>query len=81
MAEKVTVKIAVSIDEHGDWCAAGWPGEFYENKKDHDLDMVCASKEFISEGNLKIYFIEAEIDAPEKKLIETIKCEAVEVGE
>lgn len=56
MAEKVTVRIAVSVDPTGDWYAAGWKGARSDDMRSCTLDTL--------ESGERHYWITAELEVP-----------------
>lgn len=58
MSKTVKVRIAVAVNEKGDWCASGWnvdgdgPGDHYlSDTANHDVGGI-------------VYFVEAEVPLP-----------------
>lgn len=85
MSKCVKVKIAVVINEEGEWSAAGWncseTGKSVIADIIYDSDaMDTASEMFNDEDDtLKRYWITAELETPEKVKIEEIDGEVKNV--
>ena len=59
---KATVRIAVAIDENGEWNSCGWGNVNETPREDGELIAICM--DCLNEGEAR-YFIEAEILLPE----------------
>lgn len=57
----VKVKVAVSVDEEGRWCAAGWSETEGESAIQYTIETLSAGE--------KSYILEAELELPEVKSI------------
>lgn len=66
----VKVRIAVAIDVHGDWSAAGW------GRAGEEGDMIDAAEGSIP-GNT-IYWVTAELEIPEEKKPKEVKASKIE---
>ena len=58
----VRVKIAVVVDERGNWSALGWKG-------DPKLTTELLLDTFDPDGNQVVHFVEADVPLPEYKTI------------
>lgn len=56
--ETVKVRIAVAVDETGEWCSAGWSG--YAN----DDDLMGSARNGVVDNFAREFWIEAEIPIP-----------------
>ena len=54
---KVKVRLAVAVDEGGNYCASGWTGA----DDDEAMGIACDA---VDEGELR-YWLEAVVEAPE----------------
>lgn len=61
---KIEVKIAVAIDEAGNWAACGYA------KAEDDLDMATAMQSVDpQEGDLAQFYVVAKIEVPKPKIV------------
>ena len=58
----VKIRIAVCVDEKGEWNSSGWKGG-------RDNDKMELASEGIGDGEAR-YWIEAELEIPEPKIIQ-----------
>ena len=66
----VKVRIAVTVDLHGDWNAAGW------GRTGNSDDMMDMAMEHISEGEAQ-YWVIAELEIPEEEKVKEVKASEI----
>lgn len=71
--KKVRVRIAVAVDQDGEWNAAGWSRR---GKSCDDDEMMSVCVEGVG-GNEASYFVEAEVYVPERPTVKADKIEVV----
>lgn len=72
----VTVKIAVAVDHKGQWSAIGWDS----TSDDHSEVLMDNVVENLEEGEAR-YWVEAELEIPEKSEPKEIKVSKIEQEE
>lgn len=61
----VRVRIAVAVDETGDWASAGWKSKS-EHPKRHDDNLADSALDGVVGRNACIHWVEADIPLPEQ---------------
>lgn len=59
MPRTVKVRVAVAVDENGDWYAVGWPDE------GDSMIHVSNEMERIGRENIRRYWLTAELELPD----------------
>ncbi len=65
----VRVRIAVAVDEHGNYHAAGWSGS-----KDEHIGETASEFFESAEGAEAVHFVEADVPLPESQTIQGESC-------
>lgn len=61
----VRVRIAVAVDETGDWASAGWRRATSQKTEKHDDDMQGVALDGVQGNYVGFHWIEADIPIPE----------------
>lgn len=65
----VRVRIAVAVDEGGDWASAGWRRQGGTTEQKYDDETQGCALEGVMGTHVAFHWIEADVPLPETKLI------------